>query len=378
MLFVSYSGEDREFARLLADDLQRAGVNVWLDTTQLRVGEGVVEGLPDAIRSADSFAVVLSPDAIASPWVKRELGIAMSKPDAGQLPRIIPILYRPCELPRSIRGYKYVDFSGRRDYSEGFQDLLLTLGLVAGRAGSETADLLRSLSGIWVGAWTFAGHPRVGKLYIEATTPAPRATARISSFRRSETLLEESFEIEIQDNLIRLVGTGYRFLRRGTRKGWYLDTFELRSKERGTVLAGTRFDTEFPRREPVVFRREAELDQGFRITPPNVPDSAGTPAARLDGKQIESLRDALCSAFDQDSLDEMLRFRLNKDREKLVGSGSLRRVILKLILLAEREGWVSELIRAARGFNPGSPELRRFCAQHSHFELPQARSPAPG
>jgi hypothetical protein len=42
----------------------------------------------------------------------------------------------------------------------------------------------------------------------------------------------------------------------------------------------------------------------------------------VTGNQMESLRDAFCSAFDQDAMDQMLRFRLNKDRTQLAGSGN--------------------------------------------------------
>jgi hypothetical protein len=350
--------------------LQRAGVNVSSDTRQLRLGDDGIAGLRQTIFQADFFSVILSPEAIASPWVQRELEIALARPRS--VSQIIPILYRSCDLPKPLSRFKSkcVDFAGDRDYSEGFRDLLLTLGLVVDKAGSETSDLLRSLSGIWIGAWTFNRHPRLGKLYIETSDSTARASARISSFRFLETLLEEYFEINVRDHIIRLIGTGYRFLRRGSRKGWYLDTFELQSKECGTVLAGTRFDTFFPKPERVVFRREAELDQRFQITQSTTADLTDTRAARLDGRQIEALRDALCAAFNQDSLDAMLQLRLNKNRAQLIGSGNLKKVVLELIQLAMREGWEFELIRKAWEFNPGHPKLKCVCAELLHFDLP--------
>ena len=44
----------------------------------------------------------------------------------------------------------------------------------------------------------------------------------------------------------------------------------------------------------------------------------------MRGKQVEELLDAICAAYDQATFDRMLRFALDKDRERLVEPGSLR------------------------------------------------------
>jgi tetratricopeptide (TPR) repeat protein len=84
----------------------------------------------------------------------------------------------------------------------------------------------------------------------------------------------------------------------------------------------------------------------------------------MTGSEMKSLRDALVSAFDPASFDQMLRLRLDKDRAALVGNGAFQIVAFELIELAVREGWVLDLIRAAREDNPGNPALQRFCAEH--------------
>jgi ATP-dependent Clp protease ATP-binding subunit ClpB len=88
------------------------------------------------------------------------------------------------------------------------------------------------------------------------------------------------------------------------------------------------------------------------------------------GQEIESLRDALCSAFDQPELDQMLRARMNMERKQWVGPGSLREVVSELILLVVRTGRLAELIRAARQANPGNPALREFSENHPHLVAP--------
>jgi hypothetical protein len=80
----------------------------------------------------------------------------------------------------------------------------------------------------------------------------------------------------------------------------------------------------------------------------------------MTGRQMEALRDALCAAFDQDSLDQMIRFRLDRNRAALTPSGNLRTVVFKVIEAAVKEGWQSDLIREALSYNPGNLALRQF------------------
>jgi hypothetical protein len=91
---------------------------------------------------------------------------------------------------------------------------------------------------------------------------------------------------------------------------------------------------------------------------------------------MENLLDALCRAFDQDSLDQMLRLRLDKDRVQLAGSGVLRTVVFKVILIAVREGWHADLIRAAVSYNPDNIDLLNFCRDHDELMV-KADDPVP-
>jgi hypothetical protein len=87
----------------------------------------------------------------------------------------------------------------------------------------------------------------------------------------------------------------------------------------------------------------------------------------MTGKQREALRDALCSAFTPETLDEMLRLRLDKNRVELAGSGNLRTIVFNVIEAAVREGWHAELIRAAISYNSGNTALRSFCEEHQEL-----------
>jgi hypothetical protein len=92
----------------------------------------------------------------------------------------------------------------------------------------------------------------------------------------------------------------------------------------------------------------------------------------MSGQQIEECRNALCAAFNQASLDQMLRTRLNKDREQLVGSGNMLTVVFNLIVLADQQGWFPDLIASALDANAGNAALRKFCEENPDLTVPAA------
>ncbi len=74
-VYIAFSREDQAYARQLADRLQRAGVDVWIDD---RIDYGVHwwRTIADAIRACAAFVLIMSPDAEHSSWVEREIAVA--------------------------------------------------------------------------------------------------------------------------------------------------------------------------------------------------------------------------------------------------------------------------------------------------------------
>lgn len=73
VVFLSYAREDYKFAEKLRKDLFLCQMEVWLDQDYLRTGDSWPEEIESAIRNADAFVLVVSPQALESDWVKREL-----------------------------------------------------------------------------------------------------------------------------------------------------------------------------------------------------------------------------------------------------------------------------------------------------------------
>ncbi|WP_245738920.1 toll/interleukin-1 receptor domain-containing protein [Nitrosomonas marina] len=98
-IFLSHTHADKAFVRKLAADLEAHGVRYWLDEAEIKVGQSLIKKIRQGLDGVDFVAAILSPDSIASPWVQRELDVAMNQEISGRQVKVLPILYRPCELP---------------------------------------------------------------------------------------------------------------------------------------------------------------------------------------------------------------------------------------------------------------------------------------
>jgi hypothetical protein len=80
----------------------------------------------------------------------------------------------------------------------------------------------------------------------------------------------------------------------------------------------------------------------------------------MKGVQLKEIHQALVAAYNPKSLKMMLRFRLDKDLEDLVGEGAFSNMVFELLTLAEEEGWENDLVREAQRFNPGNADLTKI------------------
>jgi len=73
-------------------------------------------------------------------------------------------------------------------------------------------------------------------------------------------------------------------------------------------------------------------------------------------ESLKTIHEALCDAFDLESLERMVRYGLKRDLEDF-GKGDRQHVVSKLIEAARREGFLEKLVIAAREANPGNEKL---------------------
>jgi len=124
-IFISYSSKDRMFAEKLAADLSELGLRVWIDTLEMKVGDSLGQKIQHGILGSGWLTIVLSPDAVGSTWVEKELNAALALELERRDVFVLPIFYRDCNIPLFLRDKVYADF--RTDYQKGRADLLKRL-----------------------------------------------------------------------------------------------------------------------------------------------------------------------------------------------------------------------------------------------------------
>ena len=69
-LYISYSRRNAPFVEKLTNELQKQGIEFWIDTAQLKPGDNFQKRMDEGLRGADAILVVLSPASVASEWVR--------------------------------------------------------------------------------------------------------------------------------------------------------------------------------------------------------------------------------------------------------------------------------------------------------------------
>jgi len=120
-VFISYSRKDIAIVRQLAEDLKKADFNVWWDISGLKGGDAWMRAIQTGLKASQYCIVVLSRDSVESEWVEKEYTYAI-----GLGLKVIPILYKDCEIPLALANVQYVDFRDDK-YDRGLWQLLIAL-----------------------------------------------------------------------------------------------------------------------------------------------------------------------------------------------------------------------------------------------------------
>lgn len=138
-VFLSHNIEDKPFVRKLAKDLENHGIKYWLDETEIKNGDSLIEKIRTGLDEVDFVAVILSPNSIASPWVQREIDVAMNQEINGRRVKVLPIMFKQCELPGFLLGKFYADFTENSNYEEAFEKLIKSIGVVFNKKAMENS-----------------------------------------------------------------------------------------------------------------------------------------------------------------------------------------------------------------------------------------------
>jgi hypothetical protein len=124
-VFLSHSHVDKPFVRRLAADLKAAGVDVWLDEAEIKIGDSLIRKIEESISTVEYVAACLSSNSIKSNWVTKELDIAMTREIKGKRVVVLPLLLENCEIPPFLSDKCYADFRNPSHYDAEFSKLLV-------------------------------------------------------------------------------------------------------------------------------------------------------------------------------------------------------------------------------------------------------------
>lgn len=110
-VFLCHSQKDKRFVRSLSSYLIQNDINVWLDESELLVGDSLLDRLCDAIDKVDYVIAVLSKASVNSNWVQTELKMAMTEEINSNQIKVLPLLKENCEFPKFLSQKFYADFS---------------------------------------------------------------------------------------------------------------------------------------------------------------------------------------------------------------------------------------------------------------------------
>lgn len=125
-IFISYSRDDRSFERRLSKDLNRFGLETWVDVQNIEPGSRWAEEIDRAIMKSTTLILVLSQNMLRSPWMLAELQKFASAGSKAIFPVIIDEIDFS-QVPATIRSIQCADF--RSSYDHGIKTLLKALGI---------------------------------------------------------------------------------------------------------------------------------------------------------------------------------------------------------------------------------------------------------
>ena len=104
-VFLSYTSDDLELARRIAESLIAAGIDTWWDKWCIYPGDSLRQKIDEGLTDCTHFLVLLTPQSIDKPWVKAEMDAAFVQKVEDQC-KFLPVRHDlpASALPPLLRG----------------------------------------------------------------------------------------------------------------------------------------------------------------------------------------------------------------------------------------------------------------------------------
>jgi hypothetical protein len=124
LVFLSHNNREKDLAQRLAGELERQGIDVWLDAWEIQAGDSVVGKIEDGLRRCTVFIMILSSAFHGSQWCTDEYRAALSRAVDTGIPKVIPVLREDVPAPPLIGHIRRVDLREDDFYDDAVEELL--------------------------------------------------------------------------------------------------------------------------------------------------------------------------------------------------------------------------------------------------------------
>lgn len=124
-VFISHRGNDKHLAEKLANELEEAGFEIWLDTWNINVGDSIIARINSGLEDAKFVIVCYSEEGVLSPWMSVEWMSTLSRQLNGYGVKILPIRLSGGSPPAIMADIKYADLV--KDWEKGVKVLLKSM-----------------------------------------------------------------------------------------------------------------------------------------------------------------------------------------------------------------------------------------------------------
>jgi hypothetical protein len=178
-VFLSHSSKDKPAVRALAERLRAAGLKVWFDAWEIKIGDSIFAKIEHGLEHSRKLLLCMSANAFEADWVTLEHQTTRFRDPLNRERHFIPLKLDDTPPKGTLRGFLYLDW--RTPTDEAFQTLL-----VACLPEPDTASPASSTA-------TPPALPASPAAPIPTSVPAPDFATFAANWRNERTGLQLEF-----------------------------------------------------------------------------------------------------------------------------------------------------------------------------------------
>lgn len=122
--FLSYTSDNIDLAKRIADALQANGIETWWDRWCIRAGDSLRQKIDEGLAGCTHFLVLLTPQSISKPWVNQEMDAGLVRKLRDEC-RFLPVRYKlpASALPPLLSGMHAPEITADEDITQLVNDI---------------------------------------------------------------------------------------------------------------------------------------------------------------------------------------------------------------------------------------------------------------